>query len=90
MYGSKLDNFETKNSIYADVVQSNKPTEFLTVINSKLNVVAENIEAEKEQKLIQAKALNIIVFNIPESNRKNSVEYCKVDFNIIQESLLEN
>ena len=90
MYGSKLDNFETKISIHADVVQSNKPTEFLTVINSKLNVVAENIEAEKEQKLIQAKALNIIVFNIPESHWNSSVEYCKVDFNIIQESLLEN
>ena len=39
---------------------------------------------------MQVKALNSILFNIPESNRNSSDEDCKMDFNIIQESLLEN
>ena len=60
-FAFKYVNFQTKISIYADVFESNKPTEFITDINSKLNVVAEKIETEKEQKLMQAKALNIIL-----------------------------
>ena len=43
--------FESKVSTYADEVRTNKPTNFLKNINTKLNVVAEKIEAENEQKL---------------------------------------
>ena len=90
---NKFNSFEKKFKTYADVVSSNKPTNFLTDINSKLNTVTEKIEAETEQKLIKRKALNVIVFNIPEatnSSTKNSLESCKKDLQVLQEVLGEN
>ena len=73
-------------------MQKNKPTELMTNISTKLNFVAEKIEAENEQKLKEKKALNVIIFNIPEcKNSTNSaLENCKNDLKIVQQVLGEN
>ena len=91
-FSSKFNKFETKFSKYADAMQKSEPTEIITNISTKLNLVAEKIEAENEQKLKEKKALNVIIFNIPESkNPTNSaLENCKNDLKIIQQVLGEN
>ena len=72
-FSSKFDKFETKFSKYADTIQKSESTEIITNISTKLNFVAEKIEAENEQKLKEKKASNIIIFDIPESeNPTNS------------------
>ena len=88
----RFDNFEAKFISYANTVK-NKPAEVLTDISSKLDVVKEKIEADTEQKQIEMKALNIIVFNIPEDKSdplQNQFDSCKNDFKILQEVLGEN
>ena len=60
-----FERFESKFSTYADAMETIKPKDIFTNINTKLSVVARKIEAENEQKLKEKKALNVIVFNIP-------------------------
>ena len=64
----------------------------MTNISTKLNFVTEKLEAENEQKLKDKKALNVIIFNIPEcKNSTNSaLENCKSDLKIVQQLLEEN
>ena len=73
-------------------MQKSEPTEIITNISTKLNLVADKIEAENEQKLKEKKALNVIIFNIPESKNPthNELESCKNDLKIIQQVLGEN
>ena len=88
----RFDNFEAKFISYANAVK-NKPDKVLTDISSKLEVVKEKIEADNEQKQIEMKALNIIVFNIPEEKSdllQNQFDSTKKDFKILQEVLGEN
>ena len=82
-----FDSFEAKFILYVNTVK-NKPVEVLTDISSKLDVVKEKIEADTEQKQIEMKALNIIVFNIPEDKSdqlQNQFDSCKKDFKVLQE-----
>ena len=53
--------------MYADVINSTKPTKVLTDVSSRINAVVKRIEAETEQKLTWIKALSIIIFNILEA-----------------------
>ena len=53
-------------STYSDVIETSKPTDIITNINTKLSVFAGKVEAQNEQKLKEKKAINDIVFNIPE------------------------
>ena len=90
---NKFNSFETKFKSYADVISSNKQTKFLTDISSKVNAVTEKIEAEAKQKLIERKALNIIIFNIPKDiniSTKTFLESCKKNFQVLQEVLGAN
>ena len=83
---TKINSFE---ATYADIVK-NKPVEVLTDINNKLDVVKGKIEADNEQKQIEKKRLNIIVFNIPENKGVPQLDGCKKDFKVLQEVLGEN
>ena len=84
----KFEKFQTKFLTYADAVRLNKPAEFFTDISTKLNLVTKKIEAQSDEKLKEKKALNVIVFNIPESeNPSSSLENTKRDLNTIQEIL---
>ena len=90
-FSTKCEEFQTKFLTYADAVRLNRPAEFFTDISTKLNLVSEKIEAQSEEKLKQKKALNVIVFNIPESESPNSsLENSKRDLKTIQEVLGEN
>ena len=87
---NKFNSFETKFKLYADVIQSNKPNKLLTDISSKLNAVTEKMELETKQKLMERKALDVIVFGMPEDinvSAKNSLDSCKKDFQVLQEVL---
>ena len=67
---------------YTDAVRLNRPAEFFTDISTKLNLVTVKIKSQKK------KALNVIVFNIPESESPNSpIEISKGDLKTIQEIL---
>ena len=86
---TKINSFE---ATYADIVK-NKPVEVLTDIKSKLDVVKDKIDADNEQKQIEKKRLNIIVFNIPENKGvplQGQFDSCKKDFKVLQEVLGEN
>ena len=86
---TKINSFE---ATYADIVK-NKPVEVLTDISSKLDIVKDKIDADKEQKQIEKKRLNIIVFNIPENKDvpvQGQFDSCKKDFKVLQEVLGEN
>ena len=75
------------------VFPSNKPNKFLTDISREGTAVTDKIEAEKEEKLMERKALNVVIFNIPEDitvSTKNSLESCKNDFLVLQEVLGTN
>ena len=91
-FSSKFDKLETKLSKYADAMKKSEPTEVITNISTKLNFVAEKIEAESEQKLKEKKALNVIIFNIPECKipTNSALENCKNDLKIVQKLLGEN
>ena len=52
----KLEIFESNFFKYADAIETSKPTDFITNINIKLNLVA-GIEAENEQKLKEKKSI---------------------------------
>ena len=72
-FSSKFERFKSKFSTYADAMETIKPKDFFTKIDTKLSRVAGKIEAENEQKIKENKALNVIVFNIPEwRNSTNS------------------
>ena len=89
---NRFNSFEAKFTTYADVVK-NGPVEVLTDIGSKLDVVKEKMEADTEQKQIEKKALNIIVFNIPENKSvplQSQFDSCKKDFKVLQDVLGEN
>ena len=89
---NRFNSFEAKFTTYADVVK-NGPVEVLTEIGSKLDVVKEKMEADTEQKQIEKKALNIIVFNIPENKSvplQSQFDSCKKDFKVLQDVLGEN
>ena len=87
-FSTKFDKFQTKFLTYADTVRLNKPAEFFTDISTKLSLVTKKIEAQSDEKLKEKKALNVIVFNIPESeNPSSSLENSKKDLNTIQEIL---
>ena len=90
-FSSKFNKLETIFSKYADTIQKSEPTEIITNISTKLNFVAEKIEAESEQKLKEKKALNIIIFNIPESKNPtdSALENCKTDLKVVQQVLGE-
>ena len=91
-FSSKFNKLETIFSKYTDTIQKSEPTEIITNISTKLNFVAEKIEAESEQKLKEKKASNIIIFNIPESKNPtdSALENCKTDLKIVQQVLGEN
>lgn len=91
----KFDNFEKKLSMYAEASTNSfqKPTDFISNIDSKLSLVTHQIHAETERKLKEKKALNVIVFNIPENSSNASVykvEDAKNDLNKIQKALGSN
>ena len=68
----------------------NNPT---SLIDSKLTLVTEKINAESERKLKDKKALKVIIFSVPESCNSPSVytiENAKKDLNLIQDSLGSN
>ena len=70
-----------------------KQPDFISNIDSKLSLVTHQINAETERKLKEKKALNVIVFNIPENISNISVytvENAKNDLNKIQSSLGSN
>ena len=87
-FSTKCGKFQTKFLTYAIVIQLNKPAEFFTDISTKLNLVTKKIKAQSDEKLKKKKALNVIVFNIPESECSNSTyENSKRDLKTIQEVL---
>ena len=70
-----------------------KPKNFFTNINTKLNEVAGKIEAENERKVKEMKALNVIVVNNLEwrnSTTLTSLENSKNDMQTIQSVLGES
>ena len=87
-FSTKCGKFQTKFLTYAIVIQLNKPAEFFTDISTKLNLVTKKIKAQSDEKLKKKKALNVIVFNIPESECSNrTYENSKRDLKTIQEVL---
>ena len=91
-FSSKFDSFEKRFSLYAESSNNSvtKQPDFISNIDSKLSLVTEKINAETERKLKERKALNVIIFNIPESCNNQSiytVEHAKDDLNKIQSIL---
>ena len=66
-------------------MSSNKPTGFLTDINSKLNVATSKIEAENEQNWLKIKLLMSYMPVNSSNSTKNSLDDFKQDFQILQE-----
>ena len=92
-FSSKFDSFEKRFSLYAESSNNSvtKEPDLITNIDSKLSLVTEKINAETERKLKDRKALNVVVFNIPEAtNASTSLESCKKDLKVLQEVLGEN
>ena len=56
-FSSKFENFEKKNSIYAERYNNSiaKQPDFISNIDSKLSLVTEKINAETERKLKEKK-----------------------------------
>ena len=48
-FSTKFEKFQTKFLTYADAVRLNRPAEFLIDISTKLNLVTENIKAQKKK-----------------------------------------
>ena len=90
-FSSKFDSFEKRFSLYAESSNITKQPDYISNIDSKLSLVTEKINAETERKLKDRKALNVVVFNIPEAtNASTSLESCKKDLQVLQEVLGES